>query len=356
MRHPPASNTLFGALCWSFLELQGRNDPQWIREYLSGLEEQKNQLLISSSFPCFVSADSLMPFYPMPMNPVSGDVGRKNNAGKQERLQEALKRKKLGRAAWISESTLREMSGGFSVSEVYEHLIRSMDAEEKGGTPAEHVMRQGMVFTRDEWKSIAPQNSRRYIPPFSTVRTRARNRLNRLNFCTGEGELFFTPETFLNQNSFNGYQMAFHFLLRSDMDESALRGAFRWLEDSGIGGDRSVGTGHYRIKMMTVSDSLFENASGKVFMTLARYLPHDEDGIVKPLSYELLSYRGSAESKRLGDRTWKERVLYFREGSVFEVEAGKARYGRLAKVLKISGQDVVRQYGFAFPVFGAFGG
>ena len=73
--------------------------------------------------------------------------------------------------------------------------------------------------------------------------------------------------------------------------------------------------------------------------------------------YEIFPYRSKVDSEAefKGEDIWKSRVMYLKEGSCFEAKERKPFYGQCPVVKEIDGQKI-KQYGFAFPVFGNIGG
>jgi CRISPR-associated protein Csm4 len=55
------------------------------------------------------------------------------------------------------------------------------------------------------------------------------------------------------------------------------------------------------------------------------------------------------------ENVWKNRVMYLKEGSVFEANEYKAYYGQCPVIKETQGKKI-RQNGLAFPVFGSFEG
>ena len=92
-----------------------------------------------------------------------------------------------------------------------------------------------------------------------------KNAIDRLTMSTGEeGQTFYQEEYFASP------AFKLYFLIKTDNIES-FKPVFRYLEDKGIGGNRSVGKGRFKIEILnTISVG---NDTACNFITLSRYIP-----------------------------------------------------------------------------------
>jgi CRISPR-associated protein Csm4 len=159
-------------------------------------------------------------------------------------------------------------------------------------------------------------------------------------------------QTFYQEEYFSSPAFKLHFLIKMDNIES-FKPVFRYLEDKGIGGNRSVGKGRFKIEILNTISAGNDTACN--FITLSRYIPDIAE--INPMYYEICPYRSKVDSEAefKGEDIWKSRVMYLKEGSCFEANERKPFYGLCPVVKEIGGQKI-RQYGFAFPVFGNIGG
>jgi CRISPR type III-A-associated RAMP protein Csm4 len=142
-----------------------------------------------------------------------------------------------------------------------------------------------------------------------------------------------------------------------------LEAAFRYLADTGLGGKRTVGKGHFDFVAEPVSGLLPEIADPDSFVTLSCYLPpaaaESDQMEVAPRSYTLVTVYQKAENKFPGTeqmRVYSGRVCLFGEGSIFALE-GERRpwYGRLAPLGQVD-ERTVYYNGLALPAFARLGG
>jgi CRISPR-associated protein Csm4 len=129
--------------------------------------------------------------------------------------------------------------------------------------------------------------------------------------------------------------------------------AFRLLADRGVGGDSSVGRGHFSVTIEE-GEPFHAPADGQVLCTLALFHPTAED--LSHLAARREWVRCSLEMRRgrleqmyaHHARIWKPRLLYLSEGSFFPPAGNREVYGSAPVVLEEPFR--VRQNGFAFPV------
>jgi len=171
------------------------------------------------------------------------------------------------------------------------------------------------------------------------------NTIDRLKGGTLEGSLFYTTELFYSNN--HGIYM----LLDGDNIDLALR-ALRFLSINGIGGDASVGKGHFSFD---VNDCNFipEIKDPNCFMNLSLYHPTKDElqsfkDYKEIFNYELYSKKGKTGRYLNFANIWKKRITFFKEGSIFPTME-KLYYGSCIKV-KEDGNLNIYSYGFAFPL------
>jgi CRISPR-associated protein Csm4 len=207
----------------------------------------------------------------------------------------------------------------------------------------------GLMLMRDsEYTSVfADTDSRIYKS--TTVQ---KNSIDRLTMSTGgEGQTFYQQEIYTS-GIFNLY-----FLVMTDVIEF-LSPVFKYLEDKGIGGNRSTGKGRFKISIGREKE-LPNISNSKSFVSLSRYIPYTNEIEWESSRnfYEIFPYRSKVESdgEFKGEDVWKSRVMYLKEGSCLEAKIKKSFFGRTPIVKEIEGQNIY-QNGLALPVFGNFGG
>ena len=171
------------------------------------------------------------------------------------------------------------------------------------------------------------------------------NTIDRLKGGTLEGNLFYTTEVFYGNN------YGLYLLLDGDNTELAIN-ALRFLSINGIGGDANIGKGHFSF---VVDDCNFipEVKDPNCFMNLSLYYPTKDELLsfkeyIEIFNYELYSKKGKTGRYFNFANVWKERITFFKEGSIFPLME-KPYYGRCIKV-KQDGNLNIYSNGFAFPL------
>ncbi len=327
----PASDTLFGAICWGIKRIYNESK---LTEILQGFQDNP-KFILSSSFPYIEGNGDNIPFYPKPITaglsaPDIEDMAKT----KKEKVEIITDYKKLKKAEYVSSSIFKRMINGVIEKEIFQDYLHKS------------IQRDGKVLmTNSEKESIKTTGSL-----FKNEMVQ-KNSIDRLTMSTGE-----EGETFYQQEYFKSPEFKLHFLMKTD-NINFLEPVFRYLEDKGIGGNRSTGKGRFKIEVL--NEIPIGDDNSRNFITLSRYIPDISEINMdsKSMFYEIFPYRSKVDSEYefKGDDIWKYKVMYLKEGSIFEAKGKKEFYGKLPVVKEIGGNKIY-QNGFAFPVFGNFGG
>ena len=334
----PSSDTLFGAICWGIKRLYGEDKLlQTLEEFNSG----KPGFILSSSFPLLQDKHGgSVSFYPKPLNAgLSSDEieAIAKSSAIEKNFKKAMKGiitkyKKFKKAEYLSEPLFHNAIKGMTEKQLF----------------ADYV--SGII------KSVGPMllQDSEYMPNSMSYKssTIQKNSIDRFTMSTGE-----EGQTFYQQEIYTSNTFSLHFLIMTD-SISFLLPVFKYLEDKGIGGNRSTGKGRFKINVMG-EKALPHIGNAKTFVSLSRYIAHvDEiEWNGNRNLYEVFPYRSKVESdgEFKGEDIWKSRVMYLKEGSCLEAKDKKEFYGRIPVVKEIGGHRIY-QNGFALPVFGNFGG
>lgn len=349
------SDTLFGAVCWA-IRILGLAD---LGALLLGFDDQP-RFAFSSTFPVYRQDNSesatLVRFYPRPLL-LTLTPEQVEKLAKEERGQQSLKAAKakviekakhLDKKVYLSEALFAEaIQGRLGTEELFRRFVarghRSQDIEAVGDA----------LITYDERRS---QQRRGVLEKFVDSHPVQHNQIDRVAGATVEGLLFFEQETFFRP----GGGLWCVLCAEPDDVERLIRPAFRYLEDTGLGANRTAGKGHFDIEIAE-SLQLPQAEEPNALITLSRYLPRPEewspDG--EPLAYRLLNLWPKREQKFAqpapGQHTppvRKRRIRMFAPGSVFPLTERRSLYGRLAEVVSAEeGGHPVWQSGLAIPVF-----
>ena len=345
-----SSDTLFGAICWGIEVLFGDVG-------LLFRVPQTPPFACSAPFPAHVHPKQTVRFYPRPatFDVSQSDIQKvvENQVTARKARKEALlaavsAAKKLRKASFVSEKLFTEIANGRLSP--YQMLLQWT-----GATPNTISSTGSLLVSAEELKNWPQDTQGLPLPIFATEDVQ-HNQIDRMTGGTGEGLLFYQPETFFSR--WGGLWA----LLRADatLVESRIRPALRYLSDTGLGANRMTGKGQFEIKL-TDAPAL-PDASGRAnaFVSLSRYLPNTGEWSPEgPLAYQITTLWPKREQKyprmEAGQSTtpvYKRRIRVFEPGAVFAIKERREIYGRLAEVVpESSGNPAVFQSGASLPVF-----
>lgn len=331
----PKSDTLFGAICWGIKRIY--NESKLI-DILGDFQENPS-FILSSAFPYIeYGGESNVSFYPklVTIGLTNSDINELAET-KLEKVEVITQYKKFKKAEYVSLSIFEKMLNGISEKDIFQEYNR-----------------KGIKL---EWKLLMTEKEHTDFFRTSTSTPTLKNELvqknaiDRLTMSTGEEGQTFYQEEYFSSDTFK-----LHFLLKTD-EIDFLKPVFRYLEDKGIGGNRSTGKGRFKIDIigeMTLPD--VDNS--QTFVSLSRFIPFGtEINLLSEITcYEIFPYRSKVDSEAefKGEDIWKTRVMYLKEGSLLEAIERKEFYGRVPVVKEI-GDNKIYQNGLAFPAFGKFG-
>ncbi|GAN32043.1 MAG: type III-A CRISPR-associated RAMP protein Csm4 [Candidatus Brocadia sp. AMX2] len=328
----PSSDTLFGAICWGIKRIYNETKLATILENY----QEKPEFILSSSFP-YIECNNDIFFFPKPTSPglSASDIYEMAKI-KKEKVEIITKYKKFKKSEYFSFALFSRFLNNVSEKILFQEYLND-EVKLKGKLLMSKKELEGFNFVEKE--------------PLLKSELVQKNAIDRLTMSTGEeGQTFYQEEYFASP------AFKLHFLIKTDNIES-FKPIFRYLEDKGIGGNRSVGKGRFKIE--TLNTISVGNDTACNFITLSRYIPDiaEINPESKSMFYAIFPYRSKVDSEAefKGEDIWKSKVIYLKEGSCFEAKERKPFYGQCPVVKEIGGQKI-RQYGFAFPVFGNIGG
>lgn len=349
---PLSSDTLFGAVCWGIKILNLLPDlSEWLSQAIPPFAS-------SAAFPAlYQDGRPLLRFYP---RPVSFAVGANTLTSLAAEIQ---KQDKISlKAAQVKLRDLAKLVNGLTyVSEgIFEDIVlgklspvevlRSIH-NKKG--PVQRSM--GVLMKPAERQMIkqASKINSRGLFQSSAVQ---HNQIDRIAGATAEGQLFYQVETYFSPGC------GLWALVRAAPDDfkRLIHPALRYLEDTGLGANRTTGKGHFQIDVEP-APGLPEAPNANARLMVSRYLPREEelaDLTGKPLAYRLTTLRAKREQKfpqtTRQERTppvFKQTVRMFEPGSVFPLRQRQEIYGKLTEVVAQDDGGPVFQSGGAIPVF-----
>ena len=340
----PRSDTIFGALCWARRVLDGTPDfATWLKAFV-----ENPSLVVTDAFPMVVNAEAArMHFLPKPylLEPNTEYFQQKSGGSKSRLVDLITKYKKFKKIEFISRTLFNNiLAGVLNACGLFEAFLQGK-AKLAGKFLIDDQVDNKAFGLSDEAQFIREQVSQR-------------NRIDRVTQSTDTeaGQLFFSEEYGLILGE--GYRVHLYFLMKTD-DIAGWIPALRWISDTGLGGDRSVGRAAIEIliEQIELFDGIKDAMSPTHWVTLSRYAPNLSNGelaSVKSASagYQMVTLRSKIESnwQRIDD-PWKEAVRVFTAGSIFPMldASPKEYYGWLPKVKDAPFE--VYHNGLAFPAF-----
>jgi CRISPR type III-A-associated RAMP protein Csm4 len=343
-----SSDTLFGALFWALRQLEGASK---VQSWLQCCQQEPPQIAMSSAFP-FVDADNPIRFLPKPLtlNPTAQIVA-KWQSDRKEFLNAMELAKELSKANFLSETLFSQAAKGELTAEklleqvmskqVEKHsgcLMTSEEAEKIASTieQALEKLRKGKAKKKEAKKEDAKEEStekedkgerKRRLRLWATMDTQ-HTAVDRVLTSAAEGLLYFDTEHFFAPS------VGLYFLLRCP-DDFPIEAVLRFLNHSGVGGNKVVGKGHFEWSAERAEQWLeqIEVKNGDAVILLSRCMPKSNEFDWQKSVYRMTSRRPKFESA-YGQpmRVHKGIVRQLVEGSVLCPNQFKDAYGQLVKV------------------------
>jgi len=289
----PGSDTIFGAVCWALRTIYGTDE---LMRWLDRLSSDDPPFIPSSAFPFARSNGKTIRFLPKPLSLLPRNGGE---------MRDAIKT--LKRTNFISEGMVSRMP---EINEL-PSLLTKGDIVISGDCMMWREERpEGEIYTR----KIVQHTS-----------------VDRMALSGAEGLLFYEEQISFSSGS------GLYFLARVSRG-FPLEPAMRYLEHTGIGGNRSVGKGHYRIEISDIKPPEQESAGKGKVMLLSRCIPRPDefDWEDETSGYKIITLRPKMESKftRTGQPLYKGIIRTLAEGSVMKPTLPKPFYGRLVPTVE----------------------
>lgn len=303
---PPPSPTLHGALCWATAVLVGDAPAQAMAQ----------ELTCTDAFPvAWGDEGRTIRFLPLPLQMPPMRQTPKQLAGKQEEVRRLYWQKRLKGVRYLSESLFCQMAqGALSLEALGERLA------------TQQVAQWGTCLLTSEEAQLLGARPRRLLVASDITH----NEIDRWTLAVAEGRLFLREETFFAPRA--GLWFAIH--LPSEERMRLLPALLRYLEDTGVGGERTTGKGHFYWRLDEAPFSLPDVPDADAWMSLSHYLPAPEEvqtweGKSSLLRYRLVTWQARYEAMFAGGEVvYKPLRRLFASGSVFPLTAKQELYGR----------------------------
>lgn len=333
---PPPSPTLYSALCWATAILYGEAEARQMAE----------ELTCTDAFPLAWSGDGQpVRFFPLPVSSQRVSALPDRSLQSKQRATRLLSvHKRLKGARYLSERLFRQSAQGELSPET---LASALQAEQV-------VVRGECVMHAEEAQSLGMERPRRALLASADI---THNEIDRWTMAVVEGRLFLREETFFAPHV--GLWFAVH--LPSEERMRLLPALLRYLQDTGIGGERTTGKGHFRFQLEEQPLDLPTAADARAWVSLSHYLPTAEEvqrwqHAPFPPRYRLVHWQARYEAMFAGgEAVYKPLRRMLAPGSVMPLTDRREVYGRAV----LSGERVghpVWVCGRALPVFIRTGG
>lgn len=308
------SDTLWGNICWAIRMVYGEEK---LIEYI-----ENQSFSLSSTFPYSEINGTKMPFFPTPL--IKGETKSAPEGASYDEL-----------AAWMTQRKKDKKRNTLISKDLFEQLING-------------------TIKIDDLNELNP------VPSIKSEAV-TRNKIDRLKGGTYKadgdaGQLFHVDEFHIIGKEENDekvkYKYGLYFLAKGDT--TLLEGALRFLQHSGIGGDRNVGKGVFDISIEDFELKTPQNFNAVTNLSL--FAPTvDEIKNFNDSKGSLLNYQVEVREGKLGffnfKNVEKSPILYFKEASVFPVINQTLNYGQNQHAFtKVKLDFKVVQYGMGFMI------
>jgi len=307
---PPPSDRLFGAVAWATV---------WLFPEDRWFVETPSRFVFSSAFPVIHGVR----YWPKPVAPPT-------------RLDLSPKAKAFKKVRYVSEAVWTAWMNGRAPTDAWLQLVQENRWCIHGGGIA--------LATREEVRGPGP------YPAVLRPEPVPHARIDRLTMATvPSGTLYFEEATFVAPH------VRFWFAVRMNPEDLSLfKALMRFLEDRGIGGNRSVGMNHFRLVAIEPMNHPWWQPRSRRWVNLSVFVPDPDelDWDSADIAYEVVPSRPRAESEGpLAGRPLKRAFLYWAEGSVAVAHRPKPFYGRTLTMRTLPDGSRLIHSGLALPAF-----
>lgn len=327
---PILSHTLFGATCWALAAL-GED----VGAILSNFENGP-RFAVSGAYPYIRDRKgNLLLLLPRPPLRIPAKAVEAYDKG--DITTKVDKAKKIQKVTYLSPGVADRLRfGQWTPADVFREVMR--------GTVEIH---HATLFLSAEVRQIWGKSEPTRLWKKAIVQ---RNSVDRLAGATVEGLLFQQEET-----SYDAGRAGLWFAVWADDGLwHQLQAAFRFVADTGLGGKRSVGKGHFDFDAPQPWETFFPPLQeAKRFLSLSHYIPA-ASGETTPLAYTLDVIRQKVENRYPDgpQRVYIATLRAFQPGGLFAAaETHVPIYGRLLPLGNV-GNRTVYYNGLTIPLWG----
>lgn len=323
------SDTLWAAICWAIRMIHGNDRLNTLLAAYDHPSNSGDAFYISSAFPYIEIGSKKTHFFPAPSLPFSKTIRQANTGSKDPvsiKLKAREEKKSPNKKKLLQQSLFEYRIGGISEPDQQEIAIKA---------------------------------------PEVNVRPMTHNTIDRITGSTlklnDSGQLFHTDEIFWEHEMAkvkpakkNDTRLGLFFLISGNME--LVKPALAFLQNEGIGGDRSTGKGRFDISEPQPFN-IQAPADPNAVMLLSLYHPTEDEldywhnlteKRLLNISYE--QRRGRVHLKRGKDFLHKKSVMFFQEGSVFPTPPKSGQLGKNIHTHTFEEDFDIQRYGYAFTI------
>lgn len=333
------SHTLFGATCWALAAL--RED---VGALLAGFAQGGPRFAFGNVFPYLRGVKNRSPVLLLPKPRIRipvADVSRQAGHADASQIRRTVDMAKAiqQKAHYLSAAVSRQLQSG---------VWKPVDLL-TGVLQGDIVLTANALLTRREQSAIWARGPRKLMHSALIQR----NSVDRVAGATVEGLLFQEKQTFFRA----GRAGLWAAVAADAILWPKLEAAFRYLADTGLGSERTLGKGHftYQWEPWHTWFPKIDESKMDCFVSLGQYIPAAPTE-TEPLAYALLPLRQKAENRYpTGERprVYTAAFQAFDAGGIFRTGVRKALYGRLVELTQLADRTVYYS-GLTLPLWGVW--
>lgn len=309
------SDTLYGALIATISEIYG-NDV--VENIINGFKRGEPPFLLSSIF-FYLDGITLLP---LPLSILKHKSLLSKSIQKRVVIRSVLRKIRI-----VDERFFKDYCNGINSIEfeIEEEKLKRIILGNNVYIPMTLPMGELVLLRENLERAVREKRGNLYV-----IGRRPRNILDRV---VHSSDIYYVGYVTYTTD------LCFMIEILSEEMKDLITSAIKLLGDLGLGGERSVGFGKFRL--IDIKDFKFPVEQGKYVISLSLYLPSPEElkklkAIINISNYSIVLRPGSFS----GSGTLRTDIRVFEEGSVFPAEILRRKaVGRV-----ISGKDYVRIY------------
>lgn len=292
---PLQSDTFFGAFCWSYRYLYGK---EALVKLLQKSVNGRPQIIFSNAFP----ADYL----PLPMGVYDQERVRYGEIEKSNAKKAYEKDKKYKKCSLVSRKAFQEIQQG--IRRGYSKYLDSEQITQNG-------IMHNMVNRAD----------------------------GNVGHSDGGGNLFVGNEFFVKP------EKTFDVYILSELNRELIEQVLLLMFELGIGADKSTGKGCFKLQSFNREMKLYSVEGANGYVAISNFIP-DSDDPVDGWYKTFVKYGKLDREYAAGRFPFKKPLLYIQAGAIFKANDVKLYYGKLMIDVSAVSGVIVNACTIALPI------